>query len=197
LLAAVYYVKNDLINIKKILFNMTKQEKNSGHQHLWAPWRLEYVQAVNRQGCFICDIIKDDKADRENLVVNRSAETILIINKYPYNNGHLMVAPYRHIHQIQVMTDSEHLELMKHASWACQLLRNVINAEGFNIGMNIGAVAGAGLKEHLHLHIVPRWEGDTNFMPVLADIKVIPQHLDALWVALSKQAKAYPFNSKE
>lgn len=163
-------------------------KKRDYKKRLWAPWRLEYVQRVRKGGCFLCDIIKDKNNERQNLVVSRGKTAFLLINRYPYNNGHLLVAPYRHIELMGDLTDTELLELMKQASRGCDLLKNVIKAEGFNVGLNLGTVAGAGLKEHLHLHIVPRWAGDTNFMPVLTDVKVIPQHLDDLWHKLREEA---------
>jgi ATP adenylyltransferase len=150
---------------------------------LWAPWRMEYILKSREPGCFLCDIIQGN-ADRKNLVLRRGEVCALALNRYPYNNGHLMVMPYRHVDSLEAMNDAERCELMALASAACRALKKSVHPDGFNIGINLGAAAGAGLKDHLHLHIVPRWEGDTNFMPVIAEVKVIPQSLNALWRSL-------------
>lgn len=166
------------------------------HDRLWAPWRLAYVsqQADSPktparelkllpgadQACFICRAVADS-ADRENLVVHRGRQTITLINRYPYNNGHLLIAPQRHKGDLAELADEEQLEIAQVITrWTVQL-RTTMNAEGFNVGLNLGAAAGAGLPGHLHWHIVPRWDGDTNFMPTIAGAKVIPQALEALW----------------
>jgi ATP adenylyltransferase len=169
---------------------------------LWAPWRLTYVrgeETPRNQGlvlppgadesCFICRGAADD-ADRENLVVGRGTETVVILNRYPYNNGHLLVAPKRHEGRLGALTEREHVQCQQTIARLVKVLTETMNAEGFNIGLNLGRVAGAGLPGHLHWHIVPRWNGDTNFMPVLAGIKVIPQSLDALWELLHQRLKA-------
>lgn len=149
-------------------------------KRLWAPWRMAYILSSREKGCFLCDIIQGN-ADRKNLVLRRGEFCALVLNRYPYNNGHLMVAPYRHVDNLGVMSDGERSELLALAAAACAALKKAMRPDGFNIGLNLGVSAGAGLKDHLHLHIVPRWEGDTNFMPVIAGVKVIPQSLDALW----------------
>ncbi len=154
-------------------------------KRLWAPWRMEYILKSKGKGCFLCDIIRESK-DRKNLVLCRGKLCVLVINRYPYNNGHLMVAPYRHVDSLQTMNDAERSELLALTVKACAALKKTGHPDGFNIGINQGAAAGAGLKDHLHLHIVPRWEGDTNFMPVTAGVKVIPQPLDVLWRQLRK-----------
>jgi len=152
---------------------------------------MEYILKSRQKGCFLCDIIQA-KADRKNLVLCRGKLCVLVVNRYPYNNGHLMVAPYRHVASLQVMNDAERSELLSLAATACTALKKAMHPDGFNIGINLGTTAGAGLKDHLHLHIVPRWEGDTNFMPVMAGVKVIPQSLDALWRQLRKALVPYP-----
>ncbi len=147
-------------------------------QRLWAPWRMDYIGQSRRRGCFLCRTFRaDPDRDRAHLVLQRGATCALIMNRYPYNNGHLMAAPYRHVAVLEALRPRESAELLALAARACRRLRAAMRAEGFNLGLNIGAAAGAGLKEHLHLHVVPRWNGDTNFMPVLADLKVIPQAL--------------------
>ncbi|NCC51652.1 MAG: HIT domain-containing protein [Spartobacteria bacterium] len=158
---------------------------------LWAPWRMEYILASRTAGCFLCDIIQDDD-DRENLVLKRGATCFVVMNRYPYNNGHLMVAPYRHVDGLETMTREERTEMMETATEMLGVLRTVMNPHGFNTGLNTGAAAGAGLKEHSHLHIVPRWSGDTNFMPVIGQTKVIPQSLHDLWDQLKEALSLLP-----
>ncbi len=150
---------------------------------------MEYILNSNQPGCFLCGILQGG-ADRENLVLRRGRHCAVLMNRYPYNNGHLMVVPYRHVDAVESMQPDEHREMLGWTGQACGWLRQVMHPDGFNIGINQGAAAGAGLKEHIHLHIVPRWNGDTNFMPVLADVKVIPQALDELWERLAAAARA-------
>lgn len=152
-------------------------------KRIWAPWRMEYILNSRQEGCFLCDICQDDR-NRQNLVLKRGELTFLLLNKYPYNNGHLMIAPYRHVDRLESMNEREMGAMMQMASSACKALRKSLHPDGFNVGLNIGTAAGAGLKDHIHLHIVPRWEGDTNFMPVLGEVKIIPQPLDELWQQL-------------
>jgi len=154
-------------------------------KRLWAPWRMEYILKCRQAGCFLCDAFQAEN-DSEHLIVKRRSACAVILNRYPYNNGHLMVAPYRHVDSVEGLQPEEQVDMMALASTACVRLREVMRAQGFNLGINQGAVAGAGLKDHIHLHIVPRWEGDTNFMPVLADVKVIPQPLLELWEQLQR-----------
>ncbi len=173
-------------------------------ERLWAPWRLEYVTGSESQPeplpepiewppnadqtCFLCRAAaKYDAAlaaDHRLLVVARRACTLVVLNRYPYNNGHLLIAPLRHVGDLAEMTNDEHLECVQHLTKLSSVYRERLNAEGFNIGLNLGRVAGAGLPGHLHWHLVPRWAGDNNFMPVLAGTRVIPQSLDALWEML-------------
>ncbi len=149
-------------------------------KRIWAPWRIEYILQSKKEGCFLCDIVDDDR-DRNNLLLKRHEHVYLLMNRYPYNNGHLMVAPYRHISTLEDLDPDESDELMKVTREAVRTLKKSIRADGFNIGMNLGKVAGAGLEDHLHMHIVPRWNGDTNFMPVTGETKVMPQDLCELW----------------
>ncbi len=143
---------------------------------IWAPWRLEYVKSTNDGGCFLCGITESDE-DRENLLLKRGHACGVVMNRYPYNNGHLMVYPYRHKGELSELTEGERLELMNLTGECVTALRTAIAPDGFNVGINLGRVAGAGLEQHIHIHIVPRWNGDTNFMPVFAEVKVIPQAL--------------------
>lgn len=154
-------------------------------KRIWAPWRMEYILSSKQPGCFLCDIVQSQK-DERNLVLKRGESMALLLNKYPYNNGHLMVVPYKHVDTLDSLGGKEMGEMMQMASTACEALRKTLHPDGFNLGLNIGTAAGAGLKDHLHLHIVPRWEGDTNFMPVLGEVKIIPQPLDKLWRKLRK-----------
>ena len=145
-------------------------------QHLWAPWRLEYIQTADEQdGCIFCRAAVGD--DVEQLVVHRGERTFVLLNKFPYASGHLLVAPYRHGLNFDDLGDEEALEIHRLGGEGVAALREVYKPEGFNLGWNIGRVAGAGIPDHGHLHVVPRWNGDTNFMPVLGDVKVLPEHL--------------------
>ena len=143
---------------------------------LWAPWRLEYVQSADDEpGCVFCTALDGD--DEERLVVQRGARAFVLLNKFPYASGHVMVAPTRHIGEFGSLEDDEALEVHHLAGAVMRTLRDLYEPDGFNLGWNIGRVAGAGVVDHVHLHVVPRWSGDTNFMPVLADDKVLPEHL--------------------
>ena len=145
-------------------------------ERLWAPWRLEYVQAAGEQsGCVFCNAAAGD--DEETLVVNRGERAFVLLNRFPYAAGHVMVAPYRHLRDLGTLEDDEALELHRLTVAAIAALGATYGPDGHNVGWNLGRVAGAGVVDHVHLHVVPRWGGDTNFMPVLADVKVIPEHL--------------------
>ncbi len=145
-------------------------------EHIWAPWRIEYVRMEKPAGCILCEKPKQDR-DAPNYILYRGSRNYVIMNCYPYNPGHLMVVPYRHLDSLDKLTDDELNEHFGIVRRATRLLREVFNPGGFNIGMNLGKVAGAGIDGHLHTHIVPRWQGDTNFVPVLADVRVIPEAL--------------------
>ncbi len=147
---------------------------------LWAPWRMEYILHQKPQGCIFCDKPKQ-KQDRENMILYRGQTCFVIMNFYPYNNGHLMVVPYRHIAKLNKLSQQEQSEMMQVVAQAGTILEKTIHCEGLNIGMNLGRVAGAGIDEHLHFHIVPRWNGDTNYMPVLGHTKVLSQGLKESW----------------
>jgi ATP adenylyltransferase len=145
-------------------------------KQLWAPWRLEYVgSAGEQQGCFFCAAL--DGSDEDGLVVRRGQRAFALLNRFPYSSGHLMVAPVSHTGEFAALADDEALELHTLASQGLSALTEAYGPDGFNLGWNLGRVAGAGVLDHVHLHVVPRWSGDTNFMPVLADVKVLPEHL--------------------
>ena len=144
---------------------------------LWAPWRLEYVGSADEQDdCIFCAAASSDD-DEATLVVHRGAAATVVLNKFPYASGHFMVAPNRHCGDFGELTDEEALEIHRIAHRGIGALAQVYAPQGFNLGWNLGRIAGAGVVDHVHLHVVPRWAGDTNFMPVLADVKVIPEHL--------------------
>jgi ATP adenylyltransferase len=152
--------------------------------HLWAPWRLSYVTTAKAPGaadpCFICRGLAADN-DRENLIAARTPGSVVLLNRFPYNNGHLLVAPRSHKGRLDELTAAELLETMETLRRMVGVLDAAMKPDGYNVGLNLGAAAGAGLPGHLHWHVVPRWNGDTNFMPVLAEVKVIAQALDALY----------------
>ena len=157
-------------------------------EQLWAPWRLAYVakdSAAPKDDCFICSGLAQDD-DRKNYIVQRGAESVVMLNKYPYNNGHLLIAPKAHKGRLDELTSAELLDINENVRHMVGVLEKAMKADGFNIGVNLGKAAGAGLPGHLHWHIVPRWNGDTNFMPVVADVRVIVQSLDALYDLLVK-----------
>lgn len=150
---------------------------------MWAPWRTKYVAGEREKECFLCRVLSESKDD-ENFVLHRGATHFIVLNIYPYNNGHLMVSPNRHVKEVEQLVEAELLEMMKLSVRAVQALRIAIKPQGFNTGLNLGFAAGAGLEDHLHLHVVPRWQGDTNFMPVMADVKVVSQHLQETYALL-------------
>ncbi len=159
-------------------------------EHLWAPWRMAFIASKTPQSepqaCIFCANPAADR-DAENYIVYRGTYCFMILNIYPYNNGHLMIAPYQHIATAEDLDAATLTELMTQAQLALRALRLVMQPDGFNMGVNEGKVAGAGFADHVHLHIVPRWQGDTNFMPVIADVKVMPELLDDVYQKL-KQA---------
>lgn len=163
-------------------------------ENLWAPWRMAYIspQIPQSNECIFCALPAANR-DEEHHILYRGERCFMMLNLYPYNSGHLMVAPFRHVGSITLL-DAETLnELMAQAQLALRALRLAMNPDGFNMGINEGKVAGAGFAEHMHFHIVPRWNGDTNFMPVIADIKVIPEHLDNVY----RQLKGALIRAKE
>ena len=145
-------------------------------KQIWAPWRLEYIAGADEQpGCVFCGAAQ--AADEEGLIVHRGDRAFVLLNKYPYASGHFMVAPYRHVGDFGDLDEAEALEVHRLASRGLGALSALYAPQGYNLGWNLGRIAGAGVVDHVHLHGVPRWAGDTNFMPVLADVKVLPEHL--------------------
>src|SRR2546430_2234360 len=145
-------------------------------EQIWAPWRLEYIkQADELPGCIFC--LAAEASDEDGLLVHRGERAFVLLNKFPYVSGHLMVAPFRHVGEFGELENEEALEIHRLAAEGMGALASVYQPQGYNLGWNLGRVAGAGVIDHVHLHVVPRWAGDTNFMPVLADVKVLPEHL--------------------
>jgi len=154
-------------------------------KRVWAPWRMKYILKDKETSCLFCRKPEEDR-DKENHILIRGETSFLMLNAYPYSNGHLLAAPYRHISYLPGLEERELLELMTLAGKAMMLLEEAVQPQGFNIGMNLGKVAGAGIEDHLHLHVVPRWEGDTNFMPVISEAKIIPELLETTYGKLVK-----------
>lgn len=152
-------------------------------ERLYSPWRSKYIASFRdkeKDECIFC-AAKDSKNDEENLVIIRGKHTFAIMNIFPYNSGHLMIVPNRHVPSITDLTDDESLEIMVNLRRMISALRKISHPDGFNIGSNIGRTAGAGIDQHVHFHIVPRWSGDTNFMPVLSDTKLVSEDIKELW----------------
>ena len=160
-------------------------------ERMWAPWRLNYVSSTDdkKDGCIFCD--DSECSDKERFILERGEHSIVIMNIYPYNNGHLMVAPRRHLCSLSALREEERNEIMMFLGKWTDILKKALFCHGFNVGVNLGRIAGAGIADHMHFHIVPRWNGDTNFMPVLADIKVIPQSLEDCYELLIKTMEAH------
>ncbi len=157
-------------------------------RQLWAPWRLEYIQHADEiDGCVFCRAAAGE--DEEMLVVHRGSHAFVLMNRFPYSSGHLLVAPYRHLAEFSDLSNDEVLELHRLAESGMAALAETFAPQGYNLGWNLGRIAGAGVVDHVHLHVVPRWAGDTNFMPVLADVKVLPEHLSE---TRAKLAAAWP-----
>jgi ATP adenylyltransferase len=156
----------------------------SGAEILWAPWRIEYIENAEKPGgCIFC-VKTAATDDRGNLIAYRGRSAFVILNRYPYNNGHLMVVPFRHTADLSALDGAEKQELFDLLIASQRALSDVMQPQGFNIGMNLGRTAGAGIADHLHFHVVPRWNGDTNFMPVLGHTKVISEALEMTWSKL-------------
>lgn len=150
-------------------------------KQLWAPWRMSYINeidTVKEEGCFFCNAWSREGEERETLLVGRGKGAFIMLNRFPYSNAHLLIAPARHAGSMEEVTYEEGAEIWRLTTLAKQALTNAFSPHGFNVGINQGRVAGAGVLDHLHVHIVPRWEGDVNYMPVFADIRVIPQALE-------------------
>ena len=160
-------------------------------KRIWAPWRKGYILGQRRiPGCFFCrDRRSSPKKDKKNLLLYRSRHTFLLLNRYPYTNGHLMLTPNRHVPSLENLQDEERLDLLQLLDLALLLLRKSFRPQGFNIGLNLGRTGGAGIPGHVHLHVVPRWEGDTNFMPILTGTKVISDSLESAYHQLRRTLK--------
>jgi len=152
-------------------------------EYLWAPWRIEYIKKVKERGCIFCQKPAEE-SDAASYILYRGQKNFIIMNSYPYNPGHLMIAPYRHVAGLDELSDEELGEHYKMVAQSTRILTQVFKPDGFNIGMNLGRIAGAGIDKHIHTHIVPRWAGDTNFMPVLADTRVINEALEETYQKL-------------
>ncbi len=152
-------------------------------KHLWAPWRIDYILGPKSGTCVFC--LPEDRAeDATRLVLCRGKHSFVIMNKYPYNNGHIMVAPLRHTTDFAALTPEESREIMWFMQKSSAILLGHFNAQGLNVGLNLGEAAGAGIREHLHFHLVPRWNGDSSFIAVTAEVRVVPQHLDESYASL-------------
>lgn len=145
-------------------------------RQLWAPWRMEYIQEPPPNGCFLCAAAASGD-DEATLVVYRGSRCFVVLNRFPYNAGHVMVVPKDHRARIADLADADALEILRLIDRTIEVMEQVFHADGYNIGLNLGRAAGAGVLDHVHVHVVPRWAGDTNFMPVLGDVKVMPEHL--------------------
>lgn len=155
-------------------------------KRLWAPWRIEYIEEEKPEYCIFCKAF-NEKKDEKNLVLWRGKHSFVMLNRFPYNSGHMMIAPIRHLGDFEDLNQDEMLEIGEAIQLAMKVLRKVMNPHGFNIGMNLGRVAGAGVEDHIHVHIVPRWDGDTNYMPIISDTKVIPEALSRTYNKLLQQ----------
>ncbi|MBN1294746.1 MAG: HIT domain-containing protein [Candidatus Latescibacteria bacterium] len=166
---------------------MNNNEKK-GFEKLWAPWRMKYIECVDTEkteGCIFCDKPQENK-DAENYIVYRGKKCFIILNLYPYSNGHLMVVPYNHTANLNNLDSETRLEIMDLIDVVIRAMSNVMRPDGFNVGMNLGRTAGAGIDDHLHMHVVPRWNGDTNFMPVIGFAKVICESLEDTYTKLKR-----------
>ena len=146
-------------------------------KRIWSPWRMDYIHEEKPEGCIFCDKPKQDR-DADNLILLRGEHSYIMLNRYPYNNGHLMIVPYEHVDMPTRLSPEAQMELMTQVNICLEALQDAMHPDGFNVGMNLGAPAGAGIQDHMHVHVVPRWTGDTSFMPVLGDTHVIVQGLE-------------------
>jgi len=165
------------------------------NRNLWAPWRMEYIHSLagtekdGKNDCFLCRYVREPESDASNHVIWRGETCLTVFNRFPYSNGHLLIAPFSHLAELDELEDATLNELIRQVRDAQKLLRKILCPQGFNVGMNFGRCAGAGLPGHLHVHIVPRWEGDTNFMPVLGDVRVIPQSIEEMHAKMREVAE--------
>lgn len=159
---------------------------NQAVEHLWAPWRMEYILGEKPEGCIFCDAAEGD-ADEEKYVVLRGGQAFIMLNAFPYTSGHLMVSPHRHVADLVDLTQAELVEVMSLIGRSLKVLRAKLCPAGFNVGLNLGRSAGAGVVDHVHFHVVPRWSGDANFMPVIAGANVLPEHLRDTYAKLAPE----------
>lgn len=153
--------------------------------HIWSPWRYQYLTKPREfEGCVFC-AIQAESADEQNLIVHRAEHNFVVLNKFPYTSGHLMVVPYAHVSELSAISDTAAAEMMALARLAEKHIREIYRPDGLNIGMNIGASAGAGIAGHIHMHVLPRWQGDANFMTTVSETRVLPETLDVTWLRLS------------
>lgn len=152
-------------------------------KQLWTPWRIDYILGPKPDECVFC-LPRGTEEDQERLVLHRGETCFVIMNKFPYNNGHIMVCPYRHVMALEDLTPQESAEMMTLLQQSAVILKKYFNCEGLNIGLNQGQAAGAGIREHLHFHLVPRWNGDSSFIAVMDEVRTIPQYLEQTWAGL-------------
>jgi ATP adenylyltransferase len=157
-------------------------------KRIWAPWRMEYILDEKKHGsCLFCDVSEEKKTnDKKNLILSREKHCFVIMNKYPYNNGHIMVVPYFHTPTFDGLSDRKLLDFIKTIDSAVSCLKKALTPDGFNMGLNFGKVAGAGMEQHMHFHIVPRWTGDTDSMPIISEIRVMPEHIQKTYTTLRR-----------
>ena len=163
----------------------------SDNRPIWAPWRIEFIRSEKSGGCFLCNNEKERDSEEEPLIIARREKTFAILNRYPYNPGHILVSPYRHVGGLGDMTKDERSEMMELLLECQNAVQEIMNPNGFNIGLNLGVDAGAGVADHIHMHMVPRWRGDNNFMPVISDTRVVPESLEETAKLLRKYFRAY------
>lgn len=162
-------------------------------QRLWAPWRMTYIDEIDKEkeeGCFFCNAWKNHGEEKQRLVLGRGKSAFIMMNRFPYSNGHILIAPARHVGVMEDVTDDEGAEIWRLTTLAKKALTQTMHPHGFNVGINQGRVAGAGVVDHIHIHIVPRWDGDINFMPVFADVRIIPQALEETHTLLTPAVQA-------
>lgn len=170
-----------------------ENETGSGERrrNLWAPWRMEYLESLECQdGCFLCRYRDEPEADKTNFVVWRGASTLVLLNRFPYTGGHLLIAPYAHVPALADLDEPTFMAIMRLLRDTPRILTKALSAHGFNIGLNLGRCAGAGLPDHLHLHVVPRWQGDTNFMSVVGDVRTMPVAFEEIYARVRKAGEA-------
>jgi ATP adenylyltransferase len=162
-------------------------------ERLYTPWRWDYMVNPKPNNCPFCDYLAQDAShDPENFILLRAPKAFIVLNRYPYSNGHLMALPNEHVSTLAVLDDETQFELMKLTTYCTQILQEAYHPHGFNVGINIGKAAGAGMEAHLHVHIVPRWQGDTNFMPVIGKTKVMPETLESVYARLKRMMEKIP-----